>query len=76
MLRIEPRECPECGSDIDGTADLVPGLALVSRHGKLYDWEGTTRVDWNGQLSDVDDHGLRLVLCEEGHEFRARVEEL
>lgn len=75
-MKITPCKCPECGGDIRGTVDQVPGIALLTDlGGGDFEYAGETEVFWDGQTPETDADGRQLVQCENSHEFYATVEE-
>ena len=56
--------CPECKAAPDGTAETIPGVALVNfdENGVPY-YGGETRVLWDGQTSDRNEAGHILFHC-------------
>lgn len=63
------------GKKIVASADLVPGNALIAAvtqrsDGTIeIDWDGETRMAWDGQFTDEID-GRRIFLDEAGNEWR------
>lgn len=64
-MRFDQPCRPECGAEVRGTADLVPGTALVQReHNGSYTYAGETKVWWYGQVNELDQE--RFVLLKHG----------
>ncbi len=72
-MRFHPHHCPECGNIAKGTAENVPGrcnLAFDAEGNAEYDDTGTD-LFWDGAETDVDGNGRVLLLCSNGHDWRA-----
>ena len=75
-MRFNPRHCPHCGELAKGTAENVPGrcdLEFDENGDAEYDGDGT-KLFWDGAETDTDDEGRVLLLCSNGHDWRAEVE--
>ena len=65
------------GSPIIGTADLVPGNALIAgcswfqdEDGNLaFEWKGETEMCWDGQYTRTDERGKTVYVAEDGTEW-------
>jgi hypothetical protein len=65
-----PLKCPECGEEIMGSADLVPGCALMNVESDgTFDWAGETEMDWDRQRNVEQDPKRIRVQCCDGHEW-------
>lgn len=85
-MRLTTPTCPECGAAVRGTADLVPGNALLQRLGDgSYEYAGQTEMWWDGQMNEIEwervlcgggDGSERTVVldCEVGHRWVSGVE--
>ena len=73
-MRFDPWKCPECGKPARGTHEMVPGLALLNfaPDGEA-EYEGETKMYWDGQTTDTDDAGKVLLECPEGHQWPADI---
>lgn len=74
-------ECPYCGSAAIGTDETIPGVAQFGEpteqgESVLVEYFGETEVDWDGQRQVVDDVGRVSLVCNEGHRWWARREDL
>lgn len=87
MKLIGQLKCPECGEDIQGTVDLVPGVALMTvAPDGAFEWDGETKMTWDGQ-SNWEDHRISMgvppstpkrmwrVTCANAHEWLVEVQE-
>lgn len=75
-MRFTPWKCPECGQPAKGTLETVPGLALLTfdDDGKA-EYDGETKIDWDGQESQQDECGRSLLECHAGHQWPATRED-
>ena len=75
-MTITPSVCPECGKQVHGSVDLIPGTAMLEAHEDgTFDYCGETTVHWEGQYSVENEAGLPFVCCEDGHEWGATIED-
>jgi hypothetical protein len=71
-MRFTPWNCPECGEPAAGTVETVPGLALlVFDDDGQAEYEGETKIDWNGQQTRRDESGKVTLECRHGHRWSA-----
>jgi hypothetical protein len=71
-MRFTPWRCPECSEPAAGTLEIVPGLALlVFGDDGHAEYEGETKLDWNGQTTCRDDSGKVVLECPQGHQWPA-----
>ena len=61
------------GSDILGTLDSVPGVAVIQSFDRdpetgalTWDYAGETKMDWDGQTPQTDAAGEILFVAEDG----------
>src|SRR2546429_272284 len=48
-MTITPSSCPECGAQIKGTCDVIPGTARVFQNEDgTFEFSGETDVHWGG----------------------------
>ena len=72
-MTITPDSCPQCGAQIKGTCDVIPGTARVfQNHDGTFEFSGETDVHWDGQQTKTEG-GKARVICTEGHEFLAEL---
>lgn len=65
-----PLKCPECGEEIKGSVDLVPGCALMNVDPDgTFEWAGETEMDWDNQHNLEQDPKRMRVQCCDGHEW-------
>ena len=58
--------CPTCGCPPEGTVETVPAIAqLVLLDDGTFEYEGYTRVCWDGQTTDTDSTGGVMLWCDE-----------
>jgi hypothetical protein len=71
-MRFNPWRCPECDEAAKGTVEVIRGLALLNfdEQGDA-DYAGETKVDWDQQMSLLDDHGRVTLECPNGHQWQA-----
>ena len=76
-MRFDPWKCPECDEAAAGTVEVIPGLALLSfdEQGNA-DYEGETKVAWDGQTSVLDAGGRVTLECPHGHQWQSAVDNL
>jgi hypothetical protein len=75
-MTITPGTCPTCGESVYGTVDLVPAVAYVHDNGDgTFDYDGESKMYWDGQHTDTTHDGRPLVQCHNGHEWPAAIEE-
>lgn len=75
-MRFDPLHCPECGELARGTCDLIPALGLLLIHADgSAEYEGETKVLWDGQYTDTDEEGRVTLACPEGHLWPATMSE-
>ena len=71
-MRFTPWKCPTCGQSAAGTLETVPGLALlVFDDDGQAEYEGETKIDWNGQKTCQDKSGRTILECLSGHQWPA-----
>jgi len=69
-IPICPRE--GCGGQPAGTRETIPGCALITFDDEgNAEYEGTTKVYWDGQTSDTIDGRLILICDKCAHYFVA-----
>jgi len=75
-MRLDPWKCPECDQPAKGTLETIPGIALL-----LFDEDGNaeyfgqTDVCWDGQTTVRDDRDRVRLICADGHEWLASINE-
>ena len=56
--------CPTCGGPPEGTVDTIPAIArLIQLDDGTFEYEGDTRVCWNGQTTNTDMWGCAVLWC-------------
>jgi hypothetical protein len=80
-MMFTPLCCPECGARAIGTVETIPGVALFAYadgldddgpEGVGVDWDGETKLFWDGQQTVFDEATCRSFLeCEQGHQWTA-----
>ena len=56
--------CPNCGGTPEGTVDTVPAIAkLVQLEDGTFEWEGKTRLCWDGQATNTNYQGQAMLWC-------------
>jgi hypothetical protein len=74
-MKIIPSDCPQCGERVYGTADIIPGTALlIENDDGTFDYAGETKVDWDGQTHRTRDDQT-IVCCANGHEWMADLDD-
>lgn len=67
-MRFEKPNCPQCGEPVEGTVERLAGCAqLFPTEGGEYEYEGSTEVWWNGQITEKDEDGDIALVCPNGH---------
>lgn len=75
-MKFEQDHCPECGEELRGTCDTIPGCAVMSRQENgSYEYVGETDVFWDGQMSEKDEEGKVRVQCRGGHDWWTKARE-
>lgn len=75
-MRFEPSNCLTCGQQAKGVLETVPGVALL-----LFDesgdaqYAGETDVCWDSQSSVRDRSGRVTLVCPDGHQWSAVVDD-
>ena len=58
--------CPPCGAAPAGVIENIPAVALlIQLDDGSFEWEGETRVCWDGQSPQSDGQGRALLWCGE-----------
>jgi hypothetical protein len=71
-MRFDPSKCPECGQQATGTLETIPGIALLMfDEDGAADYQGETRVCWDGQMTVRAEDGLATLVCPDGHDWLA-----
>jgi len=75
-MRFSPIACPVCGKLAKGTIETVQGVALfeIDPNTAEAEYEGSTEIWWDGQMTDRDLEGRYILICEEGHDWPAELE--
>ena len=73
-MKFKPARCPECGELAKGTAETVPGIALLDfdDDGNA-DYSGETKVLWDSQETVCDEDGRVTLVCPDGHDWQAEM---
>ena len=72
-MRFTPWKCPDCGQPAEGTVETVPGLALlVFDDSGQAEYEGETKIEWDGQATCRDESGNTILECPNGHQWSAK----
>lgn len=72
-----PHACPKCGEPANGVSENVPGVALMTYYedGEEFEYDGETRMGWDGQTMQLDNEGKAELWCENGHSWAATIGE-
>ena len=75
-MRLDPWKCPECDQPAKGTLETIPGIALLlfDEYGDA-EYLGETDVCWDGQTAVRDQEGRVTLICADGHEWLASMDE-
>jgi copper chaperone CopZ len=74
-MKFSPLACPVCGKLARGTVETVKGVALMEIDPDTgeADYKGYTEIWWDEQMSDGDSEGRYILICDEGHDWPARL---
>lgn len=69
-MRWKQNKCPTCGEPASELAELTPAQAglIYDPETDAYDWEGESRMCWDGQSPDERD-GKQNLWCGKGHDW-------
>lgn len=71
-MNLNPCQCPECHSDPVGTVEHLSGAAMLERTTDgVFQYSGDTKIWYDEQKTDRDENDRVLLICENGHEWRA-----
>jgi hypothetical protein len=75
-MRLTPWRCPECDQPAKGILETIPGIARLhfDEDGSA-EYAGGTDVGWDGQESVLAPDGRVTLVCPDGHEWLASIEE-
>jgi hypothetical protein len=74
-MKIEKPRCPECDLLVSGTSENVPGLAhLVQQDDGSFEYQGGTKLFWDGVMTERTEEGEYMLLCENGHDWPSKIE--
>jgi hypothetical protein len=75
-MRFDPSNCPECGQQATGTLETIPGIALLlfAEDGAA-DYQGETKVCWDGQMTVFAEDGRATLVCPDGHDWLAEMDD-
>lgn len=70
-MKWEQNRCPTCGEPARSTTETVPGEALLQYQVDTdsFEYEGETKIWWDGQASDLDAEGRNCLRCANDHEW-------
>jgi len=70
-MNFKPIRCPECNELAKGTIDTVPGVALFTVDPDTGDaeYDGETKMNWDGQECLTDENDMILLCCPNGHNW-------
>lgn len=72
MLTFTPAKCPTCGEPPEATLETLIGFArLVVHEDGQAEYEGTTDIVWDSQMTVTDEDGRVTLACFERHEWQA-----
>lgn len=72
-MRFSVPLCPACTQPAAGIWENVPATAGLNREGDVFDYDGESRMHWDGQTPEVDELGRVTLVCAAGHEWRAEM---
>jgi hypothetical protein len=75
-MKFNPCRCPECNALPKGTLDWTPSTALMSADDERarnpeFEYDGESKMHWDGQETEEDDQGRVGLICPNGHEWFA-----
>jgi len=73
-MTFDVPRCTICGDLARGTLEWVPGVAILTcaENGEAQ-YEGATRMDWDGQSTCRDEEGRVTLECANGHRWKSRL---
>lgn len=76
-MKFEPFNCPKCGLAARGTVESLSGVAEFNdadEEGNV-EYSGNTEVFWDGQMTETDEEGNVALVCLNGDEWYAKMED-
>lgn len=70
-MKLQSLNCPQCGELALGTDELTPGVAMFTdpdEDGNV-EYNGKTKMDWEGQTTQKGPNGDPILVCYHGHEW-------
>lgn len=55
--------CPLCKTLASATVESIPGTAQLQETEDGLEYQGETKVEWDGQKTERDDRGLTIFWC-------------
>jgi len=75
-MKITPSKCPKCGEPVRGTVERLTGCAqLFENEDGTFEYDGTTDIWWDEQKTVYAKDGRARVICDNGHDWLATVED-
>lgn len=73
MMTFSRPACPTCGRPASGTLERVYGWAGLIRKlpENTFEYDGETKIDWNGQRTVLDRNGFVTLHCDNNHTWKA-----
>ena len=75
-MRFDPIKCPECHELAIGSVETVPGIALFMVFDDGVEYDGMTKIYWDGQTTDRDEDGKALLQCCNDHTWFAAQDDM